>query len=73
MLFGGTGQIDKLEFIEFPVIASQFSNWRGNLPDRSTISREKIPENGPQSAVCMTISSPKFDGDSHTSVRTGSE
>ena len=30
---------DKLEFVEFPVIASQFSNWRGNLLDRRTISR----------------------------------
>ena len=28
----------KLKFTEFPVIASQFANWRGNLPDRSTIS-----------------------------------
>ena len=26
------------EFVEFPVIASQFANWRGNLLDRSTIS-----------------------------------
>ena len=30
---------DKLEFFEFPVIASQCSHWRGNLPDRSTISQ----------------------------------
>ena len=28
---------DKLDFIEFPVIASQFANWRGNLLDRRTI------------------------------------
>ena len=30
---------DKLEFIEFPVIASQFANWRGNPPVRSTTFR----------------------------------
>ena len=29
-------ETDKLEFIEFPVIASQFANWRGNPPVRST-------------------------------------
>ena len=29
----------KLEFIEFPVIASQFANWRGNPPVRDTTFR----------------------------------
>ena len=33
---GGSG---KLEFGELPVIASQSADWRGNLPDRSTISQ----------------------------------
>ena len=31
--------IVKLEFVNFLVIASQCAHWRGNLPDRSTISR----------------------------------
>ena len=39
-------QIGKLEFIEFPAIASQCSHWRGNLLDRSTIPRGWTPENG---------------------------
>ena len=72
MLFDGTGQIDKLEFIEFPVIASQFSNWRGNLLDRSTISRGDSGKRQDKTA-CMTMGCLKFDGDSHTSLRTGSE
>ena len=64
---------DKLEFFEFPVIASQCSHWRGNLLDRRTISRGRIPENGTKRAVCMTMVGMEFDGDSHASVRTGSE
>ena len=39
VLTGLTLQRGKLEFIEFPVIASQFANWRGNPPDRRTTSR----------------------------------
>ena len=64
---------DKLEFGEFPVIANQSSDWCGNLLVRRTTSRGRVPENGTKRAVCMTIDSPKFDGDSHTSVSTGSE
>ena len=32
-------EIEKLEFIEFPVIANQSADWCGNLLDRSTIFR----------------------------------
>ena len=41
--------VNKLVFDEFPVIASQFSNWRGNLPDRRThfsTTDSQIPGNG---------------------------
>ncbi|MGN1027155.1 MAG: hypothetical protein ACI4P4_12220, partial [Faecousia sp.] len=62
-----------MEFVEFPVIANQSADWCGNLLNRSTISRGWIPENGIKRTVCMTIGYPEFDGDSHTSVRTGSE
>ena len=54
------------------VIANQRARWCGNPPVRSTTSRGKITEQQIRS-VCMTICSPKFDGDSHTSLRTGSE
>ena len=52
---------------EFPVIASQSSDWRGNPPVRRTTSRGRIPENGTKTMVCMTISCLEFDGDSHES------
>ena len=44
VLTGLTQQRGKSEFIEFPVIASQFANWRGNPPDewnQVTISTKK--------------------------------
>ncbi|MCI7574728.1 MAG: hypothetical protein MSS94_08375 [Clostridiales bacterium] len=66
---------DKLEF-DAPserVIPNQSADWCGNLLVRRTTSRGRVPENGTKRAVCMTIDSPKFDGDSHTSVSTGSE
>ena len=37
---------DKLEFVDFPVIANQYSDWCGNPPVRRTTSRGWAPENG---------------------------
>ena len=66
-LFLASRQIGIWRAADFPVIASQFSNWRGNLLVRRTTSRGKIPESGTKRAVCMTIGCPKLDGDSHES------
>ncbi|MDD7673531.1 MAG: hypothetical protein PUJ12_01910, partial [Oscillospiraceae bacterium] len=52
--------------IEFPVIASQSSDWRGNPPVRRTTFSWIDTGKRQVRTDCMTISCPEFDGDSHT-------